>query len=263
MRLYLGHVAFVCPPGCESITCQFCEGGLFACSVCGAFEGATPTECPGWQMPYDLSDAVYEGLADYRGGRWLPDVCQVMYRFGGDAKRASAGECVQSDQDQYCYTHGTFHQEIPMTEVPGAAAEVPCSSCQQLTMTYIDGQVLRYRPHPTAPGLRNICPMSDQPAQVLGTPVITLTSTELGGATFVDMTYHAESRKVNLRFLNGVQVEVDLDEAPGDQPQEIVVKLGEGFLAPRMRIAVDIPQAPKFGSTDEADAWLERMAAGS
>jgi len=59
--------------------CMFCEGGLSACSVCGAFEGAWPDECPGEQMTAEQVDAVYAGRLNFRDGAWHPDeCCQVM-----------------------------------------------------------------------------------------------------------------------------------------------------------------------------------------
>lgn len=51
---------------------MFCDGGLFACSVCGALEGATPTECPGTQMDTDTVDLVYAGDMDFVQGAWRP-----------------------------------------------------------------------------------------------------------------------------------------------------------------------------------------------
>lgn len=63
-----GHVAFVCK--CEQAACMFCDGGLFACALCGSFEGATTTQCPGEQMTADQIDAVYAGTLDYRNGAW-------------------------------------------------------------------------------------------------------------------------------------------------------------------------------------------------
>lgn len=44
---------------------MFCDGGLFACSVCSSFEGATTTECPGRQMTPEERDAVYAGDIDF------------------------------------------------------------------------------------------------------------------------------------------------------------------------------------------------------
>lgn len=63
--------------GCEQ-GCMFCLGGLEYCSVCGAFEGATPDECPGEQMSDFLSGAVYSGTMNFRNGEWILECCQVM-----------------------------------------------------------------------------------------------------------------------------------------------------------------------------------------
>lgn len=64
-----GHVAYECR--CDRTTCMFCDGGLFACEVCGSFEGATTTFCPGRPMTKDEEDAVYSGDLDYRDGQWI------------------------------------------------------------------------------------------------------------------------------------------------------------------------------------------------
>lgn len=72
-RTNSGHVDFVCNVQHEDggATCMFCAGGLAACSRCDAFEGATPSECPGIPMTGDQSDRVYEGIIDYRFGQWV------------------------------------------------------------------------------------------------------------------------------------------------------------------------------------------------
>jgi hypothetical protein len=66
------HVDYVCKRDHEDggWSCQFCAGGLWACSVCDGFEGAMPTQCPGARMTADQSDAVYKGRLDFRAGRW-------------------------------------------------------------------------------------------------------------------------------------------------------------------------------------------------
>ncbi|HZA73350.1 MAG TPA: HD domain-containing protein [Propionibacteriaceae bacterium] len=63
-----GHVEYVCPGEHEDggWSCQFCAGGLFSCTRCGSFEGATTTHCPGRQMTKEESDAVYAGRLDFR-----------------------------------------------------------------------------------------------------------------------------------------------------------------------------------------------------
>jgi hypothetical protein len=41
------HTEFICKGGHDYISCQFCDGGLFACTVCDGAEGSLPTDCPG------------------------------------------------------------------------------------------------------------------------------------------------------------------------------------------------------------------------
>lgn len=60
-------------------SCMFCDGGLSYCESCGAFEGATPDECPDKRMTGRESDDVYAGKLNYRDGRWRRnECCQVM-----------------------------------------------------------------------------------------------------------------------------------------------------------------------------------------
>lgn len=69
------HIRYECKGGHDHGGCQFCEGGLFACTVCRGFEGSLPTDCPGVVMTEELQNVVYAGNADYRDGcGWIaPD----------------------------------------------------------------------------------------------------------------------------------------------------------------------------------------------
>jgi hypothetical protein len=58
--------------------CMWCDGGLEVCSVCGAFEGATPDDCPNVRLQPDETDAIYKGLRNFRDGKWHDECCQVM-----------------------------------------------------------------------------------------------------------------------------------------------------------------------------------------
>lgn len=84
------HVDHVCT--CYRTGCMFCDGGLFACDACGAFEGATPDECPGERMTEDQSEAVYNGQLNYRAGAWRDECCQIRRPvYDADAYMAEAG----------------------------------------------------------------------------------------------------------------------------------------------------------------------------
>ena len=70
------HIQYVCTSKHDYPGCQFCDGGLFACTVCKGMEGSTPTHCPGVPMTEQQSDDVYAGKLDYRddrGGWCEPD----------------------------------------------------------------------------------------------------------------------------------------------------------------------------------------------
>ena len=67
------HTKYECK--CNHQFCQFCDGGLFVCTVCGGFEGSLPTDCPTEKMTQDEQDQIYGGQLDYReGSGWVrPD----------------------------------------------------------------------------------------------------------------------------------------------------------------------------------------------
>ena len=69
------HTQYVCKGGHDYLSCMFCDGGLFACTVCNGAEGSLPTDCPGARMTEERADAIYAGNLDYREGRgWVePD----------------------------------------------------------------------------------------------------------------------------------------------------------------------------------------------
>lgn len=73
MEFLTSHKWYECK--CNRLGCQFCDGGLAACTVCGGFEGSLPTDCPGVRMTQVQIDLVYEGKIDFRVGRgWVtPD----------------------------------------------------------------------------------------------------------------------------------------------------------------------------------------------
>lgn len=65
-----GHVDIKCDDQkCNG--CAFCEGGLWACRVCGGLEGSMPSTCPSARMDAETSDAVYAGRKDFRNGQWI------------------------------------------------------------------------------------------------------------------------------------------------------------------------------------------------
>jgi hypothetical protein len=66
------HTEYICKGGHNYPNCQFCDGGLFACTVCNGAEGSLPTDCPGKKMTEEQSNAIYAGTLDYREGRgWV------------------------------------------------------------------------------------------------------------------------------------------------------------------------------------------------
>lgn len=94
-----GHVLVVHGPdhhAGDSGHCMFCDGGLGACSVCGAFEGAWPDECPDAIMTREQFDAVYAGTLNFRDGQWREGECCQVMRHTHDvvAYAAEHGYCI-------------------------------------------------------------------------------------------------------------------------------------------------------------------------
>jgi hypothetical protein len=56
---------------------MFCDGGLFMCSVCGCFEGATTDHCPGDNITWYAMDEVYAGRLNFRDGAWRHEPCEI------------------------------------------------------------------------------------------------------------------------------------------------------------------------------------------
>lgn len=69
-HVYITSETCECSPDREG-HCMVCDGGLSLCKVCGALEGALPTQCPKKQMTYEELNDVHRGLLDFRRGNWL------------------------------------------------------------------------------------------------------------------------------------------------------------------------------------------------
>lgn len=63
------HVPVVCTDK-ECNGCQFCAGGLYACSVCGCIEGSMASMCPGRRLTTEEEEMIYAGDVDYNWGQW-------------------------------------------------------------------------------------------------------------------------------------------------------------------------------------------------
>lgn len=64
------HVQYICK--CQREACQFCDGGLFACTVCGGFEGTLTTECCGRKLTEEEEDRIYnKANLDFKNGQWV------------------------------------------------------------------------------------------------------------------------------------------------------------------------------------------------
>jgi len=64
------HTKYECK--CTKEFCQFCDGGLFACTVCGGFEGTLTTECCGRKLTKEEEDRIYNKAdLDFKDGKWV------------------------------------------------------------------------------------------------------------------------------------------------------------------------------------------------
>ena len=55
-----GHIWFKCSQPCNG-RCQYCDGGLALCTVCGAGEGELLSHCPGFRLSFEARTACYSG----------------------------------------------------------------------------------------------------------------------------------------------------------------------------------------------------------
>jgi hypothetical protein len=56
---------------CDNEHCNICVGGLHLCKVCGLAEGWLTTECPGYDVPYDMGELVGKKRIDFVDGKWV------------------------------------------------------------------------------------------------------------------------------------------------------------------------------------------------
>lgn len=80
------HIKYVCAKDAHNNdmdggwSCMFCQGGLFACTVCDGLEGALTTQCPGRKLSADEIDDVYALKMDFNHNMWWvpqPEPCQA------------------------------------------------------------------------------------------------------------------------------------------------------------------------------------------
>jgi len=100
----LEHVDYVCAEkDCEG--CQFCQGGLWSCTVCDGFEGSMPSTCPGEAMTWEQGEAVYAGRLDYRYGQWLAVSSRYSpaYAYTADelVPGVTLGEAIRADEERH------------------------------------------------------------------------------------------------------------------------------------------------------------------
>jgi len=65
------HTPYKCPQPCERLFCQFCDGGIFSCTVCGGIEGSLTTDCSGKQITHYQMNEIYGQRLDYRVDSWV------------------------------------------------------------------------------------------------------------------------------------------------------------------------------------------------
>lgn len=62
------HTLYECT--CRQHGCQYCEGGLASCTVCGGAEGTLSTHCPGVKLNEYIHEEIYHGGLDFINGEW-------------------------------------------------------------------------------------------------------------------------------------------------------------------------------------------------
>lgn len=69
------HTRYECGDECPRTRdvpqhCQFCDGGLFSCTMCHCGEGTLATECPDVEVSPDDQELIMHSFLDYRDGSW-------------------------------------------------------------------------------------------------------------------------------------------------------------------------------------------------
>lgn len=90
--------------GCEDKcgACNLCC--LSICKICGLYEGALTTECPGVHVPEQVSDLIYAGEMDFKGGRWVytpSDHSPAAWRIVGYCKECGSVVFVKDKIDNH------------------------------------------------------------------------------------------------------------------------------------------------------------------
>ena len=89
-RTYLAHTWHYC--GDECTGCQFCDGGIRLCTMCGKGEGELDEDCPGelspWYMVLDALHTRLKEAVDAKDAEAIENLFQECY-----ARPESDGEC--------------------------------------------------------------------------------------------------------------------------------------------------------------------------
>jgi hypothetical protein len=56
---------------CNRVGCQFCDGGLVACTICDGAEGTLTKECCGRLLTKEEENNIYDRRLDYENGHWF------------------------------------------------------------------------------------------------------------------------------------------------------------------------------------------------
>jgi hypothetical protein len=94
------HTYYECK--CTRQYCQFCDGGLYACTVCKGFEGSLTTDCPGVPLTEEQDAMIYNyRVWDYRedkGGWCFPD--GTGHSMGDDDIRVQRGDQIEAELER-------------------------------------------------------------------------------------------------------------------------------------------------------------------
>lgn len=85
----------------DTTVCNVCDGGLAVCKVCGLFEGALTTHCPG-SKSYGRSEEVYAGHVDFFHGEWTAGRISLHL----PPSRSGGASYVQGSGGRYAYVRG-------------------------------------------------------------------------------------------------------------------------------------------------------------
>lgn len=92
-----GHI-FTYHNECDKDHCNICN--LSVCLACGTYEGGLTTECCGKRLTMDEADDIYNGVRDFRYGRWIEGVTNNVMVRNSDVCRDNLNKVLEAFKEE-------------------------------------------------------------------------------------------------------------------------------------------------------------------